>query len=211
MILRALTSRLATARLPDDDPWKSVLFEFNMRTQAMDAPRVLELGTARSVPTRSTRHDEWVQNASEFIGTDIEAGADVDVVADVHRLSDVFGHEQFDVVISCSTFEHFKYPHLAAHEILKVLKVDGLLFVQTHQTFPLHSHPHDYYRFSTDALVSLFSPRMGFEVLRAEYERAARTFSRREPQLSAGFSYLNVCMLGAKRAPTPEEYEYDLP
>lgn len=40
-------------------------------------PRVLELGTKRSIPDRPTHHKVWVPNASEFLMTDIEAGADV--------------------------------------------------------------------------------------------------------------------------------------
>ena len=131
---------------------------------------MLELGTLQSVPGRSTMHRDWVPHASEFLGTDIEAGPDVDVVADLHRLSDVVGSERFDVIISASTFEHLKYPTLAAHELMKALKVGGQIYVQTHQSFPLHGYPNDYFRFSQDALASLFGTRMGFEVIATNYD-----------------------------------------
>src|SRR5262249_25204386 len=128
--------------LPTDS---GLIDSFIRRCQAMDRPRVLDLGTKRSLSSRSTPHQEWVPNAGEYLGTDIESGVDVDIVADVHRLTQVTGEEQFDVIISCSTFEHLKYPHLAAHELMKALRIGGVLFIQTHQSFPLHAYPYDYF------------------------------------------------------------------
>ncbi len=63
-------------------------------------------------------------------------GIDVDIVADVHKLSQTTGEEQFDIVISCSSFEHFKYPHLAAHEIMKALKTGGLFLSKRTRPIP---------------------------------------------------------------------------
>ena len=37
----------------------------------------------------------------------------------------------------------------------QMLQSGGVLYIQTHQTFPLHGYPHDYYRFSEQALRSL--------------------------------------------------------
>src|SRR5262245_56100146 len=113
-VLKALV-RLGTIRLgPEQPEGTRVLDLFHERCASMERPRVLELGTARVDPSRSTRRDAWVPHAREYLGTDIQAGNDVDIVADVHRLADVVGDEQFDIVIACSTFEHYKYPHLAA-------------------------------------------------------------------------------------------------
>lgn len=86
-------------------------------------PRVLELGVKRANPAVSTMHRDWFPDAGEYVGTDYQEGLDVDQVADVHRLSKVFGKESFDIIVSCSSFEHFKYPVLAATEIMKTLKV----------------------------------------------------------------------------------------
>ncbi|MDQ1274470.1 MAG: hypothetical protein QG610_41 [Euryarchaeota archaeon] len=95
--------------------------------KTLEKPRVLELGTKRSIPTRSTKHNYWVPNAGEYLGSDIEKDIDVDIVADVHQLTKVTGEEQFDIIISCSSFEHFKYPHLAALGIMKALKIGGIV------------------------------------------------------------------------------------
>ena len=102
---------------------------FMARCAELLSPSVLELGTLQSQPGRSTMHRDWVPHAAEFLGTDIEAGPDVDVVADLHRLTDVVGRDRFDVILSCSTFEHLKTPTLAAHELMKALKVGGLIYI----------------------------------------------------------------------------------
>jgi SAM-dependent methyltransferase len=165
-VLLRLSVKILAFGLDLEDPQRNLLLKrFKKRCRDMDNPRVLELGTKRSIPDRSTRRDKWIPNASEYLGCDIESGVDVDIVADVHRLTEVVGEEQFDVIISCATFEHFKYPHLAAHQIMKALKIGGVLFIQTHHTFPLHAYPYDYFRFSREALSGLFGSTMGFRVI----------------------------------------------
>jgi hypothetical protein len=183
--------------------------EFIDQCAKLDRPSVLELGTKQSTPGRSTMHRHWVPQAAEFLGTDIEAGADVDIVADVHVLSQVVGEERFDVILSCSTFEHLKYPHVAAHEVMKSLKVGGLLFVQTHQTFPLHGYPNDYFRFSQAALASLFGSSMGFRVMATGSDFPVHIYSRRDPHVQFWPAYLNTTLWGEKVAPTPPEYRYE--
>ena len=178
--------------------------------RALEAPSALELGTRQSVPGRSTMHRDWVPHASEFLGTDVEAGPDVDIVSDAHRLSEAAGTERFDVVISCSTFEHLKYPQLAAHEILRVLTIGGLLFVQTHQSFPLHGYPSDYFRFSTDALAALFGTEMGFDTEAVGYDFPVRLLARREPSVASHPAWLNATLWGRKQRTTPDEYRYEL-
>lgn len=182
---------------------------FLARCRTMETPRVLELGTKRSLPERSTRHEAFVPHAGAYLGTDIEGGIDVDIVADAHRLTQVTGEEQFDVIISCSTFEHFKYPHLAAHEVMKALRIGGILFIQTHQSFPLHAYPHDYFRFSREALAGLFGSQMGFRVVATDYDFPARLFSRRVPSLTHMPSFLNVVLFGEKTGKTPAAYVFE--
>ena len=192
------------------DPSSDLEQRFRDRCSEIPSPVVLELGTKQSIPGRSTMHRDWVPHASEFLGADMEQGPDVDLVADVHRLSEHVGRERFDVILSCSTFEHFKYPALAAHEIMKALKVGGVVYVQTVQSFPLHAYPSDYFRFSQEALASLFGTRMGLEVVATNYDFPVRLYARRVPGLQRFPSFLNTTLWGEKRAPTPDEYVYDL-
>ena len=213
-LIATMMAPVVTYGLDPDPAGNAVLHSFFRRCLSMEQPRVLELGTSRSEPGRSTRHEHWVRHAGEYLGTDIVAGIDVDIVADVHRLTQVTGHEQFDVIISCSAFEHFKYPHLAAHEVLKALRVGGLLFVQTHQAYPLHAHPYDYFRFSTEALAGLFGSQMGFRVLNTGYEFPAKVYAgkgyegkRMTTQHVPAF--LNVSLYGEKIGKTPGDYIYE--
>jgi SAM-dependent methyltransferase len=171
---------------------------------------VLELGTGQQIPGISTRRDAWVPHASEYLGVDIAAGPDVDIVADVHHLADVVGEEQFDIIIACSVFEHFKYPHLAAHQIMRTLRIGGIVFIQTHQSFPLHSAPYDYFRFSREALASLFGTKMGFRVLATDYEFPVRIYSNRERKMHLVSAYSNVRLFGEKIGKTPCSYIYEV-
>lgn len=208
--LHHLYSVLSTLRQEPAQPQGNELLEqFISRCRSMEQAQVLELGTRQSIPGRSTMHRDWIPDAGSYLGTDIAPGEDVDIVADVHRLTETVGGERFDVIISCSTFEHLKYPHLAAHELMKALKVGGVLFIQTHQTFPLHSYPYDYFRFSREALAGLFGTEMGFEVIATDYEFPARILTRRERIPPSQPSFLNVRLFGEKRKKTPPEYIFE--
>jgi hypothetical protein len=210
--LERLRRALVVAGRPSSERQASSELEqrFKARCAEFSSPSVLELGTLQSQPGRSTMHRDWVPHAAEFLGTDIQAGPDVDIVADVHRLSQVVGDERFDVILSCSTFEHLKYPTLAAHELMKALKVGGQLYIQTHQSFPLHGYPNDYFRFSRDALASLFGTRMGFEVRATNYDFPARIYSSRDRASHLSPAYLNATLWGQKHEPTPDDYRYEL-
>lgn len=186
-----------------------VLETFMRACSRLVEPRVLELGAKRSIAERSTLHQAFVPNAGEYLGTDIGAGADVDIVADIHQLSAVVGQESFDVIISCSTFEHLKYPQLAGHEVMKTLKVGGLLFIETHQTFPLHAFPYDYFRFSREALAGLFGARMGFKVIATEYKFPSMICTPEVPDAYKFPAFLNVRLFGEKLSSTPQTYLYE--
>ncbi|MCP4699956.1 MAG: class I SAM-dependent methyltransferase [Gammaproteobacteria bacterium] len=165
-------------------------------------PCILELGTRRVENNPSSVRREWVPHAAEYIGTDFQAGADVDAVADVHKLSDVFGENRFDALIACSTLEHIRYPWIAVLEICRVLKPGGLIFVQTHHTYPIHGFPDDYWRFTEEGLSTLFSRAAGFEVISTASDIACSIVSERELHLIHEPAYLNVILIAEKIAQT---------
>lgn len=135
---------------------------------AADAPSVLELGTCRQGADSTSCRDTVGRAGQTWVRSDIQDGRDVDRVADIHNLADVFGAASFDMVICRSVFEHVQRPWIAAAEIVAVLRPGGHLYVQTHHTFPLHAYPDDYWRFSTDALRLLFVD-AGADVVDAQY------------------------------------------
>jgi SAM-dependent methyltransferase len=181
--------------------------KFKELISAIERPTVLEIGTKRVNPKHPTIRKDWVPHAAEYIGTDFASGLDVDVVSDVCQLSTTFGENRFDAIISCSTLEHIQYPWIAAVEMCRTLKVGGLLFVITHQTFPIHAYPHDYWRFSKEGLQTLFSPQVGFECIESGYEYRAAILAptARDWLRRAGVpGYLNSKILVKKVVhPTP--------
>lgn len=183
---------------------------FQEKCRAITTPDVLELGTRRVGDRPSTLRTSWVPHAQSYVGTDQESGLDVDLVADLHQLADQVGEEQYDAITSCSTLEHVKYPHLAAHQIMRTLRVGGLLFIQTHHTFPLHAHPYDYFRFSREALAGLFGTQMGFQTLATDYEFPAQIHSEQDPVAKEHPAFLNARLVGQKLSKTPSTYIYEL-
>ena len=104
--------------------------------------KILELGTKRSNEKIATHHEEIFANITNkmYIKTDYQNGIDVDVVCDLHKTEGIFEDESFDLIISCSTYEHLKYPHVCSLNLIKMLNINGFIFIQTHQTFPLHGY-----------------------------------------------------------------------
>lgn len=136
------------------------------------SPTILELGTRRSDPDFPTHHREWLPDG-RWTMADMAAGQDVDVVADAHDLEATFGSagygfEGFDAAIAVSVFEHLERPWMAAASMASVLRPGGLVYVATHQTFPLHGYPSDFFRFSREALALIFED-AGFVVGATSY------------------------------------------
>ena len=139
--------------------------------------RVLEIGT-RAWDGKGIAHQRErvlaVNPGAEWVGTDLLAGEGVDVVADVHELSAYFPAARFDIVILLSILEHLARPWDAAKELAAVVRPGGIALVATHQTFPYHAYPEDYYRFTTAGLAEIFGERHGWRTLETEYEYPAK-------------------------------------
>jgi hypothetical protein len=123
-------------------------------------PKLLDIGgRARS----GYRHTVAFQQCDVTV-MDIIEDESVDIVSDIHRMSEDLGEDRFDFAICISVFEHLLMPWKAALEINKVLKSGGLLLVQTHQTTGMHDLPWDYYRFSDESWKGLFNKHTGFKL-----------------------------------------------
>ncbi|MEP6850353.1 MAG: methyltransferase domain-containing protein [Acidobacteriota bacterium] len=126
--------------------------------------RILEIGS-REVTGKSSARATFSQ--AEYIGFDYYPGPNVDIVGDAHRLSQYFEDKSFDLIYSSAVFEHLAMPWLAAAEIAKLLKIGGLVFVETHFSFSSHERPWNFFQFSDMALKVLFSPALGIECIEA--------------------------------------------
>ncbi len=169
---------------------------------------IVELGTCRWGPNPTHHKSDFIKNqinVSRYIMTDCLEGLDVDKTADVHQFTQVFPSNTIDVIFSASTYEHFKYPWIASHELIKSLKIGGYIFIQTHQTFPLKGCPYDYYRYTREALESLFPTEMNMEVINSWYD-----FLNEILPTSNVFaeSYSNANLIARKQGATPMNWIY---
>ena len=134
--------------------------EFFEKCRSTPGARVLEIGArARSGIVRKQLFGE----GALYTGVDIMEGENVDVVADVHFLSQSISGP-FDFVYSASVFEHLLMPWKVVSELNKVMAPGGLILTQAPQTWPLHDEPWDFFRFSALAWKSLFNELSGFEI-----------------------------------------------
>ncbi|MBU1355260.1 MAG: class I SAM-dependent methyltransferase [Candidatus Edwardsbacteria bacterium] len=123
--------------------------------------KILEIGS-REVTGKSMARKMFAN--ANYVGFDYYPGPNVDVVGDAHKLSQYFD-EKFDIIYSSAVFEHLAMPWVAAKEIAKLLKVGGIVFVETHFAYSSHERPGHFYHYTDMALKTLFSPALGFECL----------------------------------------------
>jgi hypothetical protein len=123
---------------------------------------VLEIGSrARSGISRRNLFPA----TCSYTGFDIVAGENVDCVGDAHALSRILPANSFDAVFSVSVWEHLCMPWLVSLELNKVMKVGALAMINTHQSWPSHEEPWDYFRFSDYSWDALFNADTGFEIV----------------------------------------------
>ncbi|MDQ6860515.1 MAG: class I SAM-dependent methyltransferase [Verrucomicrobiota bacterium] len=151
-------------RKASDDPYHVTLPDFCARCAAIPNYSILEIGS-RAVSGTTRRH--LFPTAERYVGLDIHEGPGVDLIGDAHGLSTIFSPNEFDAVFSVSVFEHLAFPWKAVMEINTVLKPGGLCYLSTHPNWPPHEQPWDFWRFPVAGLHLLFSPPLGFAVIRS--------------------------------------------
>lgn len=181
-----------------DHPANILLVTFIHRLHAVRGAQVLELGTKRSSPERSTVHREWAAADAAYVCSDFEDGLDVDLLADVHTLSQSVAPDSQHAVIACSVFEHVQRPWIGASEIGKVLRPGGQVFVQTHFAFPIHGYPSDYWRYTRDALETIFGADAGLRIVGSAYQYPVELHAPELPPPDTIEAYLNVCVVAEK-------------
>lgn len=157
--------------------------------------RVLDVGSLNI--NGSAKKYFLPKDCEKYIGIDMQAGKDVDIVANAHDLEEEFGTDAFDVVICMNTLEHDNKFWLTLEAINKVLKKGGyFVFGSPTYSFPIHYHPDDYYRFLESAVRQVVME--GYEILDLE-----EVYSKREPDPSykKGWKGINpiICALGRKK------------
>jgi SAM-dependent methyltransferase len=88
-----------------------------------------------------------------YTGLDLRGGPGVDWVADVENLP--LPSCSAGTVIAMNTFEHVRRFWQGFAEVRRVLRPDGVLLVSCPFHFRVHNFPHDYWRFTPQALEAL--------------------------------------------------------
>lgn len=155
----------------DADTGYHALFQrYRGMLDALGSGKMLEIGSrARSGYT----FRDIVPAGVDYIGLDIKAGPNVDLIGDAHRLSSYFAPESIDVILSIAVFEHLLMPWKVALEMNRVMKSGAFAFISTHQTFHLHEEPWDFFRFSARAWHAIFNRATGFVILDTTYGEPA--------------------------------------
>lgn len=154
-----LHSNVPLSTIVSHSNWESYLVSIGNKKNF----KILEIGS-REVTGRSRARQLFSE--ATYIGFDYYIGDNVDVVGDAHKLSSYFKEgEKFDLIYSSACFEHFAMPWLVAQETAKLLKVGGIVFVETHFAFSSHERPWHFFHYTDMALKVLFSKALGFEVI----------------------------------------------
>jgi SAM-dependent methyltransferase len=92
-----------------------------------------------------------------YVGVDSQQGPGVDRVVDASCLTETFGAESFDVVVSTEMLEHALDWRAAVNSMKRVLRLHGLLIITARGPgFPYHGHPHDHWRFTPELFLEIF-------------------------------------------------------
>lgn len=162
---------------------------------------VCEVGSRNVSPGATTNRDRFPQ-ATKFIGVDVHMASNVDIAGDAHYLHELLGEKSIDAVFSGAVMEHLAYPWLFAASVNRALRAGGLTFHVTHQSWPIHEEPNDFWRFSDNAMRVLFGPETGFETIAAGMHNRTYLYpeERRESfaTLPLAVAYSHVFVLARK-------------
>lgn len=130
---------------------------------------VLEIGSRIHNPaawwctSRDLAEGQWT-------GIDLQDGAGVDLVADIHALPAEWSG-RFSGVLCSEVLEHVARPWVGLPELRRVLRPGGLVVLTTLFAFPEHGYPDDFYRYSRSGLQLLLED-AGFTAIATEYAGA---------------------------------------
>ena len=89
-----------------------------------------------------------------YIGLDIQIGPNVDVMTEPFHYP--FADKTFDIILSGAVMEHVTAIWNWVPELVRVLKLGGLLAIVTHWNFQEHRYPVDCWRILPDGMRYLF-------------------------------------------------------
>jgi len=195
----------------NEDSFRQLFPRFHQMVRSTTVrPTIIEIGSrARS----GNVNVDWLPDGSNYIGFDILNGPNVDVVGDAHEIAKHFESSSTDAIFSVSTIEHLAMPWKATAQINNVLRLGGLLFFASHQTWPVHDSPWDFWRFTSDTWRALLNRDTGFEIVEvAMGERASIVANYLSPStvgLDLQPAFLGTSVIARKTASTELSWNVD--
>jgi len=113
---------------------------------ALKPSKILDIGSKNE--NGSLR--KYASLKHEYVGIDMVGGNNVDIVQEDPYLLP-FKADTFDIVTSSSVFEHSQMFWVLSNEIFRILKPNGIFYLNTPSNGPYHTYPVDCYRFYPDA------------------------------------------------------------
>jgi SAM-dependent methyltransferase len=125
-------------------------------SQVLDLkPPVVEIGSRPADTQEAQAYLRDVIGLSPYFGCDIQPGANVDFVTDIHHLP--FDDDSVGTVVCVEVLEHVFDPIRAVQEIHRVLRPGGTAVLTSVMFMPIHAHPWDFWRFTPEGFARLLS------------------------------------------------------
>lgn len=115
-------------------------------------------GNGLNIGAGHTKLDNRIKNM------EIEAGENIDYVGRIENIP--LPEKSMDLIISQEVLEHVENPWEAMHEISRVLKDNGKIYLQLPFIIGFHPCPRDYWRFTNEGIVQLANA-TGFKVIKS--------------------------------------------
>ena len=131
---------------------------FKIYLKNFNNPKIIDFGGAASLPNKKTALDilkEYENVNYNYTSIDVAKGNNVDIVLKNPYIFNEIEKESIDIVISTSTIEHVEFFWLSFLEILKILKPNGLLYINVPSNGDFHRYEKDCWRYYPDSAKAL--------------------------------------------------------
>jgi SAM-dependent methyltransferase len=139
-----------------------------------DSPRALRVLDVGSSSKPTARNYRWLFSAPAFdyLGLDVEAGHNVDIVPSDPFCWSELADESFDIVVSGQMLEHNPFFWITMAEIARVAKPGGLVALIAPSQGKVHRHPLDCWRFYPDSWAAMCAY-VGLDLVETYRERSS--------------------------------------